>query len=612
MRFMTLTLLLLTAFLLTSIVSMATPATSVTTSISQGDHQTTDNTAAISNQSGTYRSFIPLISTELGPAPEPNSRAAIEIARRWALDDAVVANGNIQRPWTWGALVFRSMTEPYAEAPNSWRTVWYLDKGRMEVTYPNANPDDVRYVTSGALVVEMLSGQIRTGERSFNVREPADLHIVGDAISPSNTITYRDLVPLASLNGDRRSLSRIGATVIEVLGKDGKVSSDSRFGRYAVRLSTYDDVSGHNIPQVFTDAMTTSRLISRAGHPLTEPYWITIPIGGILTDVLIQPFERRVLLYTPSKATNARVEWANVGRQYAQWRYGSSQNVTPFDPRTVLDAQSIRPLAELSLEARRIAYERQANVGVAVLNMRSGEMFTFSGTQIFPTYSTVKTPIMLTLLQQAHQQRRAITQEEDQLIRAMIQYSDNSATDTLYHRIGGAASVGNYLRSIGITNTTMGSNWLSSKTTAQDMARLMAKLGNCTILTPELCNYALTIMRGVTPSQRWGVSAGVPQSGSVALKNGWFYEYTGAAAAKSDGDADDVPFIPPRFFETTDWADDPAVKAAATIWTINSIGFIRSEGKLYAIAVYTYPNPSKQYGIDTIEGISRNVYPAVR
>ncbi len=398
----------------------------------------------------------------------------------------------------------------------------------------------------------------------------------------------------------------------EVLGKGGHVSIDDRFASYAVRLGTYDEIKGHNIPDVFTDAMPTNRLISLAGHPLTEPYWITIPIEGVLTNVLIQPFERRVMLYTPSKPANAHVEWANVGRQYAQWRYGSSQNVTPFDPRKVLDAQAIRPLAELSTGAQRIAYERQGNVGVAVFNMRSGEMFTLGGTQIFRTYSTVKTAIMLTLLQQAHQQRRAITPEEDQLIRSMIQYSDNNATDTLYYRVGGASSVGQYLRGIEINNTTMGSHWLSSTTTAQDMARLMAKLGNCTILTPDLCDYALTVMRGVTPSQRWGVSAGVPLGGSIALKNGWFYEYSEAGSTSRGDEADDVSFIPPHFFETTEWANKPAAQVAGTIWTVNSIGFIKSEGKLYAVALYTYPNPSMQYGVDTIEGISRSVYPVVR
>jgi hypothetical protein len=56
----------------------------------------------------------------------------------------------------------------------------------------------------------------------------------------------------------------------------------------------------------------------------------------------------------------------------------------------------------------------------------------------------------------------------------------------------------------------------------------------------------------------------------------------------------------------------PAAQTADKIWTVNSMGYINSEGKRYAIAVYTYPDPSKAYGIDTIEDISRKVYQAVR
>jgi hypothetical protein len=278
------------------------------------------------------------------------------------------------------------------------------------------------------------------------------------------------------------------------------------------------------------------------------------------------------------------------------------------------EAQTALPLAELSPAAQRIAYESQAYVGVAVLNMRSGELFTFGETQVFPAYSTIKVPIMLTLLHQVDLQQRAITQEEDDLIRAMIQESDNTAADILYARVGGAASVDSYLRSIGMTDTMMGSNWLISMTTAQDMTRLMAQLGNCTILPPYLCTYALTVMRHVTSSQQWGVSAGVPKSGSVALKNGWFYFYEDrrASEARPAGEADGGPRISSRFSTTTTWTADPATQTADKIWTVNSIGYIHSEGKRYAIAVYTYPDPSKAYGIDTIEDISRKVYRAVR
>jgi hypothetical protein len=606
---------------------ITTVPTSFATSQHRASFTLTSNVPPTEEQE-VYSAFIPYLNTAIGQGPAPHPRAANEMARQWAQDDAMVANGNVQRQWTWGSTVFRSMTEPYEEATNAWRTVWYFDKGRMEVTNPIANPDDSRYVTSDTLVVEMLTGRISLGKNSFIMREPANSQIFGDAVPSSQTITYRDIAPLASLNGDNRNAPRSGQLIKEELGKGGVVSANTRFEKYGVKVSSYNEAKGHNIAHVFTDAMSLNRLIGLAGNPLTDPYWITVSVSGVATDVLIQPFERRVILYIPSRPASARVEWSNVGKHYAQWRYGTASNLTALDPRDLLDVQSIAPLSQLSAEADRIARGRQTPVGAAVLNMRTGEMFSYEGTQPFPMYSTVKVPIMLTLLQQAHTQRRTITQEEDQLIRLMIQYSDNNATTTLYNRVGAAVGVSNYLQSNGITNTTMKNYaWGLSTTTARDMTRMMAKLGNCTTLTPDLCNYALTIMRGVISSQRWGVSGGVPQGGSVALKNGWYPEEGWMASVSpfetmqdqlpnlnSDPGATGQPFTAPLgYSETVPWSDNPDdYTANATAWAINSIGFVKSNEKLYAVAVYTRLSPTMQYGIDTIESISRNVYPAIR
>ncbi len=157
---------------------------------------------------------------------------------------------------------------------------------------------------------------------------------------------------------------------------------------------------------------------------------------------------------------------------------------------------------------------------------------------------------------------------------AMIQVSDNGATSQLLADLGGAAALERYLRRIGITNTHIKDYaWGSSTTTPQDMARLMAKLGNCTILVPRLCRYALDLMRNVVPSQRWGISGGVPGDARIAIKNGWYPQGNG--------------------------------------WGINSIGLVSSAPKEYAIAVYTNPNSSMEYGIETIEQVSAQIYPAV-
>jgi beta-lactamase class A len=189
-------------------------------------------------------------------------------------------------------------------------------------------------------------------------------------------------------------------------------------------------------------------------------------------------------------------------------------------------------------------------------------------------YSTAKVPIMLTVLDRALQQGRSLSAWEQSQISSMIQVSDNDAATALYISVGGAPGVQQYLRRIGRTQTQMNAAaWGESTTTAADMARLLAQLGSCQILTPRLCQYALDQMRQVVPSQRWGVGTGVPAGTSVALKNGWYPE--------DDG------------------------------WGVHSMGLVEKGGRQYAIAVYTQPDPSMAYGVETIEQIVAAIYGAL-
>ncbi len=84
-------------------------------------------------------------------------------------------------------------------------------------------------------------------------------------------------------------------------------------------------------------------------------------------------------------------------------------------------------------------------------------------------------------------------------------------------------------------------------------------------------------MENVAPDQRWGVSGGVPAGVTVALKNGW------------------LPL------------DD-----ANTDWQVNSVGWVSGDGRDYLVAVFSTGNPTEQYGIDTINGLSSVIWNAMR
>lgn len=115
-------------------------------------------------------------------------------------------------------------------------------------------------------------------------------------------------------------------------------------------------------------------------------------------------------------------------------------------------------------------------------------------------------------------------------------------------------------------------------TTPGDQITLLRQLvAPSSLLTAGQRSYMLRLMERVTPSQRWGVSGGVPSGVTVALKNGW------------------LPL---------NSADDD--------WQVNSVGWIFGRGRDYLIAVLTDGNTTEQEGIKTIGQVAAIVWRNMR
>ncbi|GAC1647404.1 MAG: hypothetical protein NVS4B8_20110 [Herpetosiphon sp.] len=498
------------------------------------------------------------------------------ILRRWAHDDAPLANGIARGTWTWGPYIHRAQEEVYLESPGGKRTVYYLDKARMEINDPRGNSRQDWYVTTGLLTRELVSGRMQMGNARYELHPPADIAVAGDSgTSLSETITYRDLLPVSSDNNFRNPpRTSASQTLTTTIQPGGKTASDPALGQWGVHLVAYDKTLGHNLADVFVNAMSPEKLRYIAGYPITDPYWAVIRVAGTPQWVLLQAFERRVLTFTPGNRPEWKVEWGNVGRHYAQWRYGAVEDGYEFDPNLSGVGQP-QPLDKLVPNGVAALKQRQGSVGIAVVRLGSNDLFTYDGTRLFEMYSVAKLPIMLTLLNRVANDNRAPSTSEMQVIEQMMEQSDNGAASYLLTAVGGAAGVERFLHENGINHTMIVDDaWGASTTTAQDMAQLLAKLGTCTILNQSLCDYAVGVMTRVTPAQAWGVSAGVEPQTMVALKNGWYPD--------NDG------------------------------WGINSVGIIAAPGKQYTIAVFTYPSPSMGYGISTIERVSTAIFAAIK
>jgi beta-lactamase class A len=212
---------------------------------------------------------------------------------------------------------------------------------------------------------------------------------------------------------------------------------------------------------------------------------------------------------------------------------------------------------------------RSGRVSVAVFDATSGATYSYNAGTQYVTASIVKVAILGTLLRQAQDAHRSLTSTESSLATSMIEQSDNNAATALWNDVGQGPGVGAFMSKVGMPSTTPGSDgyWGLTSTNAPDQVRLVRTVAYPNaVLSNASRAYEESLMRSVTPSQKWGVSGGVPASATVALKNGWL--------PRTDG------------------------------WEINSIGHVSSTTRDYVIAVLTSGDPSMSYGITTVENVS--------
>jgi hypothetical protein len=220
-------------------------------------------------------------------------------------------------PNFWGPAYQNIFPEQYQEATNGQRFVQYFDKARMEQTTAGGP------VTNGLLTVELITGQRQFGDNLFTNYPPAAIPVVGD---PTNTFpTYASLGASVFPNTAAQSAQPVGT----VYNPDGTLTTDSQ--RAAMPGAAFGSFQGdpggkyaHNIPLAFWSYLTAlpTPWQTTMGFPLTEAFWVQVTVNNVpQTWVLVQPFERRVLSYTPSNPSGFQVEMGNIGQHYYQWRY---------------------------------------------------------------------------------------------------------------------------------------------------------------------------------------------------------------------------------------------------------------------------------------------------
>ena len=229
---------------------------------------------------------------------------------------------------------------------------------------------------------------------------------------------------------------------------------------------------------------------------------------------------------------------------------------------------------------------RSGTVLAAVYDVRTGQSWRLGDGPAQDEASVVKVDILETVLSASD--GTGLSSDNQGLAQQMIEDSDNDAATSLWYAAGGTAGLAAYNDRVGLTRTTPSPcvvcadfpwpGWGLTTTVPDDQITLLKQLITPgPVLTAADRQYALSLLENVTPDQAWGVSGGVPAGVTVALKNGWL----------------------PLNDDNTDWQ-------------INSEGWVSGDGRDYLISVLTTGNPTEQYGIDTINGLSSLIWTALR
>jgi beta-lactamase class A len=211
-------------------------------------------------------------------------------------------------------------------------------------------------------------------------------------------------------------------------------------------------------------------------------------------------------------------------------------------------AASSPSLSSLEQQLASLVSNTSADVGIAALDLSTGETVSIKGNTPFPMASTVKVAVAALYLAQVDHGRRSLDDTINgvsarRLMRRMLVHSDNRATDVLLNDLGGPRAVHDWLQDNGISGLRVDRNiadLLRSKRDLWDrrdsstpvaMIDLLSRIYKAELIKPESRNYLLDLM-AQCQTGRNRMKALLPFGTPVEHKTGTL-----------DGLTDDVGFI---------------------------------------------------------------------
>jgi beta-lactamase class A len=220
------------------------------------------------------------------------------------------------------------------------------------------------------------------------------------------------------------------------------------------------------------------------------------------------------------------------------------------------------PNASAMRRAWRFARRRGGLVSIAVVDTK-GRMLTRQGGRLYVSASVVKAMLLVAELRRLRQQGLPLDPLTEDLLEAMITYSDNDAADAIYGRVGDPGLVA-VAQSARMRRFTVAGYWGNAQVTAADLAHFFSRLRR--LLPRPYRRTGLRLLASVIPGQSWGVPRAAHGTWKVHFKGGWRSTESGEL--------------------------------------VHQAAWLRGGGRDLAIAVLTDAQPSQLHAIHTVRGIA--------
>lgn len=221
---------------------------------------------------------------------------------------------------------------------------------------------------------------------------------------------------------------------------------------------------------------------------------------------------------------------------------GPAVQAVHTDPSRPRPSAQDRPGSLLSASVRSsfaaLAPTLGGTAGLAIAPLGEGPVQTLGELQIGHAWSTMKVPVLTTLLAYDERSEQVLSAEERTDAQLALEQSDNAAAEALFTQLerlyGGLApaseAVQQTLARAGDTSTRINTapndegftTWGQSLWSPTGEVLFYRALARGCLLSGSDTEYVLGLMRDVIPSQRWGAGeAGYPSTVPLGFKGGW-------------------------------------------------------------------------------------------